>query len=126
MKHDTLQDIFSGLSAMNNEPSRFKTLIKDDAKYPDIPVEGINGYYWLDGKDKICVPWIVSLDEGKGNFSKALKWLESFGRDVVFINIISGRIAEILAKKGYVRSGIATEEGPVCVMMKEMKNANNS
>jgi hypothetical protein len=69
-------------------------------KYQGMPNE-LAGYWW-ETKNLICVPDIISKEEGKGNFSKWLTELEAKGKIIFFPTIVSARLDAILRARGYI------------------------
>jgi hypothetical protein len=64
------------------------------------PPETLSGYWWEESS-VICIPFIESKQEGKGNLSRWLGTLESRGKIVFFPTVISARLDSILRKRGY-------------------------
>ena len=73
---------------------------EDPEKYLEMP-EGLKGYWW-EAEHLICIPVVISPNEGEGTFSRWLKELEAKGKVIFFPTLVSARLDSILRLRGYV------------------------
>lgn len=77
-------------------------LIKEEhpGKFLNMP-DGLDGYWW-ETEHVICIPVVISDNEGSGIFSKWLSILETKGKTIFFPTVISARLDAILRERGYI------------------------
>mgnify|MGYP001607416767 CR=1 FL=1 len=71
--------------------------------------EGLKGYWWETEK-QICVPLVISKNEGNGTFTKWLDLLETKGKTIFFPSIVSKRLEGILRRRGYIDAFVMDKE----------------
>ena len=63
--------------------------------------DGVVGYTVDMGENGFYVPFLMSLEEGKGNVSKYIEHLKAHHPVVKFPNLISLRLKNMLIKRGF-------------------------